>query len=680
MDSATRGADSRALGGSTSPRTCDATDSPSTLETAANALDEVPITDVSCQRCRKRRVKCNRTFPRCSNCTNREETCDLKDWTPLPAGETRPRGRQPKKSKTQQSATKGKEAFFAPPGTVVAAAMTREAVDDEASPSAEEDSIAFKTPTGTSKHAAALDGFGSSLQGSSSSSAPSSLAPRPASKSPSEFASTHSSSAALQSLPAILRRRQPRLALCRALTQGESSLVGLAFPSLDLHSLSTQLASNCPLSPESSSMFPPSGVSNLATSTSFPSPDEASRALSTYFAQIEPSLRLFPTNASRQYLYEGSKHLWDMGVVSGGQEWQALYLATVGASAVVSTDEQYIASARDWMQQASQLVFHDLRFAANPTLVSLRTFLVILHTHLLGGFSTFHLPETLSYLPILISAAYKLELNFDWTDLNRAASLDMAEEKRGLWYEISKLEVIWSTLSHASNPSIDFSNASARPPFYLSSAAPPGTVAPIETLSRSSPDAVLRVVSRLGRLVNSNSPLAARDLQAFSDELLACERDLVAREESGMYRSILHYALLRLQAFAEETSGVGPLGEAEWSRILADLLELIDKVSGCDMVDRLPMLLFILQGAIMAGLKLVSLSLSQQPLRLSLHSRLQALTTSLRTTPWPAYLHQFVKRGVITVEHLLAKSVSNATVAPSLTQSSPGSSQRTNAS
>ncbi|GEM07309.1 hypothetical protein Rt10032_c03g1326 [Rhodotorula toruloides] len=42
------------------------------------------VTDKSCARCRVRKVRCNRIFPRCDHCTARDEECDLKDWKPRP--------------------------------------------------------------------------------------------------------------------------------------------------------------------------------------------------------------------------------------------------------------------------------------------------------------------------------------------------------------------------------------------------------------------------------------------------------------------------------------------------------------------------------------------------------------------------------------------------------------------
>ncbi|BGP40011.1 hypothetical protein JCM10450v2_003991 [Rhodotorula kratochvilovae] len=48
------------------------------------APDGVIVTDKSCARCRVRKVRCNRVFPKCDHCTARCEDCDLKDWKPKP--------------------------------------------------------------------------------------------------------------------------------------------------------------------------------------------------------------------------------------------------------------------------------------------------------------------------------------------------------------------------------------------------------------------------------------------------------------------------------------------------------------------------------------------------------------------------------------------------------------------
>lgn len=170
----------------------------------------------------------------------------------------------------------------------------------------------------------------------------------------------------LPSLTTILQRRQPRLALCKSFLSGETSLSGLYSQTLDFHSLSSQLATNCPSTPsstESSCIFSPS----TSRSSSFPMPEEASQALSTYFGQVEPSFKLFPTNQSRQYLYEGAQQDWigNIGSEGGGRgrgslEWQGLYLATVASSAVVSSDNEFIERARDWIKMASKIVVCDL--------------------------------------------------------------------------------------------------------------------------------------------------------------------------------------------------------------------------------------------------------------------------------------------------------------------------------
>ncbi|GAA5959811.1 hypothetical protein JCM21900_001025 [Sporobolomyces salmonicolor] len=44
----------------------------------------VTVTDKSCSRCRVRKVRCNRQFPRCDHCTARNEECDLVEWRPKP--------------------------------------------------------------------------------------------------------------------------------------------------------------------------------------------------------------------------------------------------------------------------------------------------------------------------------------------------------------------------------------------------------------------------------------------------------------------------------------------------------------------------------------------------------------------------------------------------------------------
>lgn len=152
---------------------------------------------------------------------------------------------------------------------------------------------------------------------------------------------------------------QTRKVLCKGFIEGERAFRGERSQDVDFDSLSTKLIASCPTSPESSCIFFPS--SSWTDVITFPDSTRATGALSNYFQHLEPSLRLFPTNQSRRFLYEGCRQWWTTGTCSEGIEWQALYLATVASSAVVSSDAQFNHLAQGWMYLAGRMVLSDQR-------------------------------------------------------------------------------------------------------------------------------------------------------------------------------------------------------------------------------------------------------------------------------------------------------------------------------
>lgn len=154
---------------------------------------------------------------------------------------------------------------------------------------------------------------------------------------------------------------QWRKAMCKAFVEGDIALRGLHSQEFDFASLATKLTASCPTSPESSCIFFPSASWTYTDIITFPDSTQAIEALSNYFQRLEASLRLFPTNQSRQFLYEGCQQWWATGSCSGGLDWQALYLATTASSAVVSSDDQFSQLAQGWMYLAGRMVLSDQR-------------------------------------------------------------------------------------------------------------------------------------------------------------------------------------------------------------------------------------------------------------------------------------------------------------------------------
>ncbi|GAA5950248.1 hypothetical protein JCM3765_004253 [Sporobolomyces pararoseus] len=479
------------------------------------------------------------------------------------------------------------------------------------------------------------------------------------------------------SISTLLERRQPRQALLNTFIQGESALSPLFLlvqnknrnflERLELESLSNQLETNCSSSsPSSSCFFFPSSPPTPTPRQFDPTPEEASRALSVYFSELEPSFNLYPTNSSRSYLSSRIEKYWNpQGQVVEDLEGKALFLATVASSAVVSNDLEWIEKGKLLLNLASQIVLRDLRFASNPTVNSLRTLLIILYTSLLGlnqsssSSSLLNLEEILGFFPIFIKAGFKLELNLDLIDLNTLSintvittgvkeedDDDEVEERRVIWYQLLKIETIWSTLLQT--PMIDLSsNSTTRLPRHLDPTQ--SYSLSTTTTSTNTTETILETVSKLSQTIFSSNKCLPRppELKNLLQTLL--DSQIIETNTIGS-KALIGFAVLRLQNFLQET---GLMESFEGSVGLNDHDWLIQVE--CDMLDRLPSLLLILQGATLVALRLSSLSTSQLELRFSITTQLNHLTNTLRTTPWPSHMHLFVKRGVIVLEHLSLK-------------------------
>ncbi|GAA5910178.1 hypothetical protein JCM5296_006588 [Sporobolomyces johnsonii] len=447
----------------------------------------------------------------------------------------------------------------------------------------------------------------------------------------------------------MLERRRPREALCKAILVGEGALEGLHAPHLDVAGLASHLQSACPAQHGGSSF----SIASTSEAISFPSTQQASFAVAAYFTHVEPSLQLFPTNYSRTLLYNGCRELWQSGAHCAGRGWEALYLTVtaMGAAAVADGREDIVPLTRSWIEIATRTLLVDENFASKPTLEGLRNILLLMHCALLGSSDSVSVSSAIAHLPVVVASAYALDLHRDPDELGLCLTVDEVEERRGLWWQIVMLETMWAPLLFTRVPGIDLSTTTTRLPFFLSAASPPTPLSTPPSVE-SSLISVIRLTSRLSRLLNSARPVPPLDLYLLFTELDGLERKM-KDDEDPLVRGMLHSAVLRLQAFAEELGGAGAAHETEWARHVRDLLKLVDAVPGSDQAHRLPALLWILQGAILAALRLHTLAPSYHAVAASLSPELHDLTSTLRATPWPTYMHPTVKRGVIVLEHLL---------------------------
>jgi len=183
---------------------------------------------------------------------------------------------------------------------------------------------------------------------------------------------------------------------------------------------------------------------------------------------------------------------------------------------------------------------------------------------------------------------------------------------------------VWRPLLQSTYPAIDLSLCSTRLPFYVTSPAI-NTISPIDTSSRSTIDEVVRLLSKLSRMLSSPFAPPAQELQHLSSELMESERSLAAGEHAITWKAMVLHGTLSIQSVGEGTSGIKVPEETEWAHRAsespfsfstrlrwlkplitnkASLLDLVSQVTLSDQVDRLPILLYILQGAVMTALRL----------------------------------------------------------------------------
>ena len=328
-------------------------------------------------------MKCSRSFPRCANCTTRRESCSLASWKP--AADDVEKGKGPSVSgKTSKRKLRQFPLLLFP---VCLSADFDLHISAEPKPQ----SPTIDVTSSRSTRSRPTPGYRSDSEEEETVDSPA-LVPTPATitTSPTTQSQPSTSQTQLPISPSPSASRQPftsppapasqtiphsslpprkatsqsfrtRKAICKAFVEGEAALRGAPSEELDFDSLSTKLIASCPTSPESSCIFFPSSSWTYSDIVTFPDSTQATEALSNYFQYLEPSLRLFPTNQSRRFLYEGCKQWWTTGTCSGGVEWQALYLATVASSAVVSSDDHFNHLAQGWMYLASRMVLSDQR-------------------------------------------------------------------------------------------------------------------------------------------------------------------------------------------------------------------------------------------------------------------------------------------------------------------------------
>lgn len=131
--------------------------------------------------------------------------------------------------------------------------------------------------------------------------------------------------------------------------------------------------------------------------------------------------------------------------------------------------------------------------------------------------------------------------------------------------ETLRVKSVWRPLFQSTYPAIDLSLCSTRLPFYFTSPVI-NTIAPIDTSSRSSIDEVVRLLSKLSRILSSPFATSAQELQHLSSELMLSERALAAGDHGIIWKVMLYHGLLSIQSVGEETTGTRIMEETEWAQ------------------------------------------------------------------------------------------------------------------
>ncbi|GAA5946196.1 hypothetical protein JCM10213_001637 [Rhodosporidiobolus nylandii] len=398
-------------------------------------------------------------------------------------------------------------------------------------------------------------------------------------------------------------------------------------------SLSSPLLSpfSCPSSPS----IPP------------PTTPQARSALTCFFSLVEPFLRLFAREASKERFQAECAAFWQTGEANG-RGWRSLYLATVGVGLAESGEKERAAlgvaeeNPQGWAEEASRALAAD-DFSIFPTLDGLRAALLLLHFSLAGLIGIPDVPRVLSVLPSVVSAAYELGLHRDPGDAG-----DEAEERRALWWRVVELEAVWAPLLDKRlciSPS-SFSTLSPSSPSPMNDSSPSST----PLLPR-----LFTLSLHLSHLLNAPRPPSLVDLALLADEHAALARELEERDEQARLERLLMNAVwIRLAAVREEVATEAAEGDKEeWRNEAENLLANgVDLVLACTRFDVLLALATFLHSLVLLAVRLRDAPTS--PLLPAFH----ALLARLKTSSFPLHTHQVLHRGIILLSHLLPASPS----------------------
>ncbi|GAA6045901.1 hypothetical protein NBRC10513_005304 [Rhodotorula toruloides] len=592
-------------------------------------LAEDGLADRSCEMCRRRRVRCSREIPTCSNCAKRGEECSLSEpqqesevVLAPPAKKAKRKAGDGAKETATMTSVKEKENLplrrISPPSPVSRSQSIQmpPPTQREATPEQEEVPPVAAEP-----------------------------APRP----PRQLFPSFPDGAASYRTNKVAS--DTREALTRTVTHGiDAPFEKIALQGVNIAALAAELRTcdhtyQAPGGPNPPMLFPsPSSNQDVPQ----PSAQQAHTCISTYMVRVEPSLQLFAPTHARQAFLAGGMGMWTTGEVPNQRGWLACYLAALAHGAMSMTKEEWHlsgrfeareATAREWLLEAGWALATEY-FTRKPTMAGLRACLLILHYHLLGFGGPPDVPTIIAFLPVIVRAACELGLHQEPLETG-----SLADEKRALWAKIYELDATWAPLL---GTRLSFC------PAEVSTRLPEGPSAQQRNVASSTFYATLAFSVKLTHLLKLPHPPASFDLLVLSNELKGIRKVFEPEDAPSepLTELLVDLQTFRLQAALDEAGATrSEATEEAWRTAACELLNT--NPTDCPQPLHLLMVVAFFHSLILVVLRWRTDKVFHPSFADSLVSDVLAKLAELESASWPIPLHQTIQRGILTVRALV---------------------------
>ncbi|GEM06857.1 hypothetical protein Rt10032_c02g0874 [Rhodotorula toruloides] len=590
----------------------------STSAESGAGLARDALAERSCEMCRRRRVRCSREIPTCSNCVKRGEKCSLGEPRQESEVELAPPAKKAKRkgdgvAKKTQTTTSVKEKENLPPRRI-----------SPPSPVSRSHSIQMPPPTQREETPEQEE-------------APP-VAAEPASRPPRQLFPSFPVGAASYRTKVAADTRE---ALTRTVTHG----VDAPFDKIALQGLRTcDHAYQAPGGPDPPTLFP-FALANQDVPQ--PSEQQAHNCISTYMIRVEPALQLFAPSQARQAFLIGGMGMWMTGEVPNQRGWLACYLAALAHGAMSMTKEEWHlsgrsdareATARQWLLEAGRALAVEC-FTRKPTMAGLRACLLILQYHLLGFGGPPDVPTIIAFLPVIVRAACELGLH------QEQETGPLADEKRALWAKIYEHDVTWAPLL---GTRLSFC------PSEISTRLPDGSSGQQRNAASSTFCATLAFSVKLTHLLNLPHPPASFDLLVLSNELNTIRKIFEPEDAPSepLTELLVDLQTFRLQAALDEAGATSSEATEEaWRNAACELLNT--NPTDCPQPQHLLMIVAFFHSLILVVLRWRTDKVFHPSFADSLVSDVLTKLAELESATWPIPLHQTLQRGILTVRALV---------------------------